>query len=127
MQLTELMGGRVLELVVSGKLEHADYEFFVPAAEKLIEKHGRLNMLLLLEEFQGWSPRALWDDLKFDLRHFRHFERIAIVGERKWQEWLADISRPFTDAEVRFFTHEELDAARSWVREPHQPEPESDA
>jgi hypothetical protein len=31
--------------------------------------------------FQGWDPSALWDEIKFDLRHANDFERVATVGD----------------------------------------------
>ena len=45
-------------------------------------------------------------------------ERLAIVGEKTWHKWMTGFCKPFTSAEVRYFTHEELDAARAWVNEP---------
>ena len=35
--------------------------------------------------FQGWDAGAAWEDLKFDLKHFGDIERLAMVGDKKWQ------------------------------------------
>jgi hypothetical protein len=40
--------------------------------------------------------RAAWDDLEFGLKHYSDFERIAMVGDRKWEEWMANFCKPFT-------------------------------
>ncbi len=115
MTLTELNEGRQMAIEVSGRLEHADYESFVPEADRLIRKHGKLSVLFTMRDFHGWSLRALWDDLNFDARHFRDFDRIAIVGEKRWQEWMAEFCKPFTTGEVRYFAGEAADKARTWI------------
>ncbi len=113
--LKETNEGRQLEIEVSGKLEHADYEKFVPEAERLIKKHGKVSALFTMRDFHGWSLRALWDELEFDLKHFRDLDRIAIVGTKKWQEWMAGFCKPFTTGTVRYFPEEQLANARAWV------------
>jgi hypothetical protein len=42
-QLVEKNGGRVLEVAVSGKLTHDDYQHFVPAFERLVTRHGKIR------------------------------------------------------------------------------------
>ncbi|RYD91602.1 MAG: STAS/SEC14 domain-containing protein, partial [Sphingobacteriales bacterium] len=46
------------------------------------------------------------------------FRRIAIVGEKKWHEWMATAMKPFTSAEVRYYDHSERAAALAWSRGP---------
>jgi hypothetical protein len=40
---------------------------------------------------------------------------VAMVGDKKWQEWMAAFCKPFTTGKVRYFDHEKLDEARTWV------------
>jgi hypothetical protein len=47
----------------------------------------------------------------------RDIERLAIVGEKTWHQWMTGFCKPFTSAEVRHFTMAQLDAAREWVYE----------
>src|SRR5919106_311369 len=69
-RLTEKNGGRVLEVAVSGKLTHSDYDRFVPAFERLVKQHGKIRVLFDMTDFHGWEAAALGDDIKFDLKHF---------------------------------------------------------
>jgi hypothetical protein len=105
-----------LTVNASGKLETKDYERFVPRVESVIEERGKLNLLLVLNDFHGWSAGALWEDLKFDARHFKDIGRLAIVGDKKWQQGMATFCKPFTTAEVRFFQRDDLASARNWLR-----------
>lgn len=114
-QIHEQDGGKILEVHVKGKLETNDYETFIPRIEELIGQHGKIRMLLYLHDFRGWSAGALWEDLKFDYQHFNDIERLAIVGESKWEAGMAAFCRPFTTAEIRYFGHDKLPDARQWI------------
>jgi hypothetical protein len=105
-----------IEARISDKLTEKDYEVLVPELERRIDQFGGLRLLIELHDFRGWDIGALWEDLKFDFKHYRDIDRIAIVGENRWHKTGALFARPFTGAEVRYFEKEEIDAAREWVR-----------
>jgi hypothetical protein len=60
---------------------------------------------------------AAWEELTVGLMHYSNFERIALVGNRKWEKWMADFCKPFTKAEVKYFDTSEVDAAWKWLLE----------
>jgi hypothetical protein len=105
-----------LEIQLHGKLEKRDYELLVPEFETLLRQHGKLRLLVVLENFSGWTAGALWEDLKFEFRHFQDVERIAIVGEKNWHEAMAMFCKPFTTAAVKYFHLFELSDAREWLK-----------
>lgn len=109
--------GKILEILATGKLSEDDYRKFTPEVERLIKQHGRVSILFEMSQFHGWEPGALWADIKFDFKHFADVDRLAIVGDRKWQEWMAKFCRPFTTARIRYFDHSHSETARLWVRE----------
>jgi hypothetical protein len=114
---------RVLEVDLHGKLAREDYERFVPEIERMILKYGRIRILVTMHAFHGWDAGGLWEDIKWDAKHFNHIERLAIVGEKTWHKWMTGFCRPFTTAEVRYFTHDQLAAARAWINEFHDRDP----
>jgi len=114
-ELENSASGEVLEVHLSGKLEKADYETFSPIVEGMIKEHGKVRMLVILDDFHGWKMGALWEDIKFDVKHFNDVERLALVGETKWEKGMATFCRPFTTAKVKFFPHDQLADARQWV------------
>jgi hypothetical protein len=117
-KLTETQGGKILEVGVSGKLTHADYQFFAPEFERLYQLHGKLRVLFEMADFHGWEASALWDDIKFDMKHFFHIERIAMVGDKEWEKGMSVFCEPFTTAEIRYYDRSEIEAARAWLTEP---------
>jgi len=109
--------GKVMEVDVTGKLTKEDYALFVPATEKLIKEQGKIRILFVMHDFHGWSLGATWEDIKFDLKHFTHIERLGIVGESKWEHGMAIFCRPFTTAKMEYFDIAKLDEAREWINE----------
>jgi len=67
--------------------------------------------------FHGWEAGALWDDIKFDVKHFADIERLAMIGEKKWQHGMATFCKPFTKANIRYFDHAKAADARLWLNE----------
>jgi hypothetical protein len=113
--LSETNGGRTLEVQVRDKLIHSDYEQFVPAFERLVAEHGKIRVLFEMKAFHGWSAGALWDDIKFDIKHFADIERLAMVGDANWEHGMSVFCRPFTSAQIRFFESAAIQAARAWL------------
>jgi hypothetical protein len=116
-EITEHDAGKVVEVKISGKLHKDDYEQFVPVVEKQIAAHGKLRLLVEMVAFHGWDVSALWQDIKFDLKHFKDIERLALVGESKWEKGMATFCKPFTTAKIRYFDVSEAAAARAWIEE----------
>lgn len=116
-ELTEIQQGNVLEIRVSGKLDRQAYELFTPSVERQIKTYGKLRILLELHDFHGWEFAALWEDIKFDVKHFNDIEKVAIVGESKWEKGMAVFCKPFTTGSVRYFDSSEIDQARKWLAE----------
>ena len=116
-QLNEENGGKILIVHVSGKLVKADYEHFVPEFERLVRQHGKLSVLFDMTGLHGWGAAALWEDTKFAINHFADIERLAMVGEKKWQHGMATFCKPFTKATTRYFDHADAAEARKWLGE----------
>jgi hypothetical protein len=116
LRLGEEVREKVLEVHVTGKLSRQDYETFVADTERLIKQYGKIRVLMVMHDFHGWDAGALWEDIKWDAKHFNEIERVAIAGEKKWQGWPAAFCKPFTGAMVRYFDHEKIDEARAWVK-----------
>jgi hypothetical protein len=116
-QLTEEDSGKLLVVHITGKLTGADYEHFVPEFDRLVALHGKVRVLFDMTGFHGWDAGALWADTKFAIKHFSDIERLAMVGETKWQQGMATFCKPFTKATTRYFDHVDAPKAREWLAE----------
>lgn len=85
----EKMGSHFfLSLKATGKLTHEDYEIITPMIDSALAevKEPVVDVFIDGSELEGWELRAAWDDLKLGLKHGRDFNKIAIYGNKKWQE-----------------------------------------
>jgi len=106
-----------LSLKAQGKLTHRDYETITPMIDSALAeiKDPKIKALIDGTELEGWDTRAAWDDFKLGLKHGNEFEKIAIYGNKKWQEFFAKIGGWFMSGETRYFENE--DEAISWLNE----------
>jgi hypothetical protein len=107
----------VLAFKLSGKLHDEDYKEFVPQVDAAIAADGKTRVLAQFHDFQGWDAKALWVDIKFSTTHCTRIDRIALVGEKKWEKWMATVCKPFTMAKIKYFDAKDVDAAWKWLEE----------
>lgn len=108
---------KVLGFKMSGKLHDEDYKKFVPMIDAAAAKEGKVRLLAQFHDFHGWDMHALWDDIKFATTHCTKIERIALVGDKTWEKWMAKVCKPFTMAKLKYFDASETDAAWKWLAE----------
>tara|TARA_R110002012_G_scaffold104238_1_gene244610 strand:+ start:36356 stop:36829 length:474 start_codon:yes stop_codon:yes gene_type:complete len=104
-----------LALKAVGKLTHADYELITPMLDSAISqvKDAEVNVLIDGTELEGWELRAAWDDLKLGLKHNNEFRKIAIYGNKNWQEIAAKVGSWFISGEIKYF--ENVTDAVNWL------------
>ena len=72
--------------VVRKKITEQDFEELKPALEKLFGEYPQVRWYYEMEDFDGWEVKTFFEDTQFSLSHRNDFEKIAMVGEKKWQE-----------------------------------------
>ena len=105
-----------LSLKAVGKLTHEDYKVITPMIDSALNgiKEPKINALMDITELDGWELRAAWDDFKLGLQHGSEFEKIALYGNKKWQEVVAKVGSWFISGEVQYF--ENINDAMFWLK-----------
>jgi hypothetical protein len=118
LEIQEEMGSNLITVTVTGKLVREDYERFVPKIETIIKRVGKLRILFLMQDFHGWDLGAVWEDIKFDMKHFSDIVKLALVGDKKWEQWMASFCKPFTTAKIQYFDVSQREEAQEWLEGP---------
>ncbi|KAA9340746.1 SpoIIAA family protein [Adhaeribacter soli] len=105
----------IVVLKVSGKLTKAHYDQVVPILETKIKQFGKLKLHAEIENLEIPSLQALWQDIKFDVKHYNDFSHIAVVGEPEWLAAMTKLVSPLVPAEIRVFKKEERADALNWL------------
>jgi len=110
--------GDLIGFKVSGVLTDEDYQrVLIPEIQKVINQQGKVRLLWDMEEFHGWDLHAAWDDLIYGFKINKNLSRIAILGDRQWEEWMAWVLEPFAQGELRYFHNSKLEEALEWLKE----------
>ncbi|WP_052056044.1 STAS/SEC14 domain-containing protein [Myxosarcina sp. GI1] len=107
--------GNVVGIKVSEQLTEQDYQTLVPLLEKAIGEHEKIRLLRDMDDFEGWSLDALWQDLKFDSEHKNNIERLALVGDKQWEKWISQSTKLFFE-EAKYFDRDRAIKAWNWLR-----------
>jgi len=86
--------------------------------EAAIKAIGNINILAILDDFQGWEKSEAWADLTFVDKNDEFIDKIAIVGDEKWKDFAyAFTIKGLRPTPIEFFAAGEKDAAIKWLKE----------
>jgi hypothetical protein len=108
----------IIAVKASETLSKKDFDKLAPALRDFAHRSQSSHLLMTLERFKGWEDvSAFWEDLKLDAEFIGKFDRIAIVGEKKWQKWGTNLLDSLTNNELKFFDIKNADGAWLWLRD----------
>jgi hypothetical protein len=115
--------GKNIGFRLAGRLSEADYlKILSPEIENGIREYKSINVLILMENFEGWTVGGAWEDFMLGPK-FRDVKKLAIVVDETWDEWMTWLFRVFTaltGTKVRFFRKERLSEAWDWLKSGEQ-------
>jgi len=115
LQIIDIKHDNVIATIANGKLQQQDIEKVHPIIHAILDKGLKIRWYLEMNNFEGWNIKGLWKDFKMDVAHERDYERIAVVGEKKWQEWAREFMKPFTNANIKYFEISQKEDAKKWI------------
>lgn len=105
----------VIGFEATGKLRAEDYRDVVLPALERAAATGEVRFLIVMNEFDGMTGGALWQDLKVGFEHLRAWKRIALVTDIEWMHHMTDLFGWMTPGETKTFSVDQRDAAIAWV------------
>jgi hypothetical protein len=115
-EIVEIEEG-LITVKISGMLKRAEQ---VQAEKIAIEAMGsarKIKFLILIENFQGWDNKDNWEDVSFQSEYDQQIEKIAIVGEKRWQDLTeAFVGKGLRSMDIRYFAPSEIAMARAWIQ-----------
>lgn len=114
------MPAGVLGFEAIGTFDDDDFEDTVePALRREIAAGRAIRMLYLLgPELREYEGDALADEMKFSARHAASYERVAVVSDQDWQDWLGPALRVLSalvPGQLRAFPLAALSEAKEWL------------
>lgn len=112
------VAGNVLTIRITGKLAQPELARLQQSATETIRRQGKVRILVVAENFLGWEKGGNWEDDSFQAENDRYIEKMAVVGERKWED-LATIfvAKGLRAFPIEYFQPGDLPRARAWLAE----------
>lgn len=106
-----------LTLKAQGTLTHDDYLIITPMIDSALEsvKTPKVKVLIDGTELDGWEARAAWDDFKIGLKHGNELVKVAIFGNKKWQQLAAKVGSWFVSGDIKYF--DQSSDAIAWLKD----------
>jgi hypothetical protein len=115
LHILEFTKNNVIATKAQENLTEADIQKIHPLIHNIVNRGQKVRWCFEMEDFSGWEFNAFWKDLKMDMFHADDYEKIAMVGEKKWQDWITQFMKPFTNAEIKYFDLKEKEQAKEWI------------
>lgn len=109
--LRETVGWRV-----EGRLSDAEIEAMHEQLDTIIADKGSARVLVDLTAMEGMEPSAVWEDLRRSVGKVSAIDRMAVVGDERWHEWVTSASDTVAPVEARHYAPAEAAAAWTWLR-----------
>jgi hypothetical protein len=117
-ELLGLLEG-VLTVRITGMLSQPELARVQKAAAAIIENQGKGRFLVIVDDFLGTEKEGDWGDVSFQARYDPMIEKIAIVGDRRFEDLaLMFVGKGVRRVAIEYFQPNELAKARVWLATP---------
>lgn len=108
--------GNVIGARVGENISGDECKILAQHIEELISVHQRVRLLLDLSACNHVDPAAAWEEFVMGVKHWNDLERIAIVGDAKWNAVAAHTLNRIAYGDAEHFSADEIVGAWVWIR-----------
>ena len=113
--ITDMPAGTV-GFEASGRVTSEDYERVMTPALEAAREAGPIRLLYVLgEDFESYSPGAMWSDTRLWAGNIGAWEGIAVATDVDWVENALHAFAWMVPGKVRVFDDDEVDEAKAWL------------
>jgi hypothetical protein len=109
----ERSSGNALGYAVSGDVTKADFATVTPAMAAAMQEHGSVCLLLDVTDAGVEKLSAMSSQVDFVQQFQGKIDKMAVVGDQKWQKAAAALCDKFGASDSKFF--ETDDDAWTWI------------
>ena len=112
-----MSSGNVVGYKAIGKLTVSDFKGIEPEVKALVEKEGTIRILFDMAEFAGETAKGWIEDLKFGHEFHHQTDKMAVVGDKSWGNWMTHLAKYSHARDAKFFHSVDISKAWDWLRE----------
>jgi len=112
-KILERSKGNVFGLEASGDISKEEILAVEARLDEAIKEYGKINWLYVIKSFEYASLGAMYADMMWLLKNIKQFDKMAVVGNKKWEEILVKADSLIFGE--KYFDLSELDKAWEYV------------
>ena len=106
----------VLELEFSGKITGKDMDGLEPVLDDYFDEFEDVRILVILKDITGFDSGGLLKEFKLGWKCWGKKGKIAVVGQKKWEELSVKLEALFQKADEKYFDIAKIEEARDWLK-----------
>ena len=115
-RIIEDMPAGTVGVAAVGKVTEQDYrEVLLPAISAALERDDLRLLYIVGDEFDSYSPGAVWADTKLWAQNLKTSKKVAVVSDADWLEQGVKSSAWLIPGEIKVFGTDHLDDAKEWL------------
>jgi hypothetical protein len=119
LQFMNNLPDHVVGIHAVGEVTKDDYDQVLkPRLDDLEKRQGEINYLLVLDNnVQDFTVAAWWQDFLVGIKHFTHWNKIAVVSDQKAVERFTNFFTHFIPGKSKGFPSDQEQEAIQWISE----------
>lgn len=119
LEIIQDIPAHVFGVKATNKVDATDIQdVLIPGLDRLVKKHKKIHYLLVLEtEVKHFTAEAWLQDLFAGIKHFKNWERIAVVTAEEHVRKFTDLFNYIAPGKSKGFAHDQKEQAIKWVSE----------
>lgn len=122
LQLLDFTQKNIIATKANDLMGIKDYEKIHPFIHNIIRAGQKVRWYFEMDDCSISDSTGFWEDgiieINYGKMNFTHsddLEKIAIVGNKKWESWMRSVMKPFAKATVMYFDLADSEKAREWI------------
>lgn len=127
LQLLDFTKENIIATRADDLLGIKDYEKIHPFIHNIISTGKKVRWYFEMDDGSISNSTGFWEDGiiefnygKMNFTHSADIEKIAIIGNEKWEKCMRSIMKPFTKARVMYFDLSDREKAKEWILNPEE-------
>lgn len=122
LQILDLTQKNIIATRANDLLGIKDYEKIHPFIHNILNTGKKVRWYFEMDDNSNSDSTGFWEDGiievnygKMNFMHSGDLEKIAIVGAKKWEQWMRSIMKPFSAAVIKYFDPADREEAIEWI------------
>ena len=104
-----------IEIALIDEITADEFRQVIHQLESLCRMYPHINVLFDARDASKYDFKIVLDEFDFFKKYNQYLQRVALVSDSRFAEFLMKLFDRFTETEFRQFTSEHIEEARKWI------------